>query len=144
MKNLLPLLLLLLAVSCRQPQSTETFLRGTGPFEFAVDMGDSTLVYDFDLFSRIDATEFPSQLQLDIAWKNPVDSVFTETVWLPVSRGNSFFSQEAYAPYRADVVPAVFGPWTLSVAVPNPPEGFRGLGLVMRWKANPAQVAGNE
>ena len=132
MKNLFPLTLLLLALACSQPRSTESFIRGTGPYEFTVDMTDSTAAYGFDLFTRIDATEFPTQMRLDITWKDPRSSSFTETVHLPVERGSSFFSQESYTPYRADMVPAVPGLWTLTVAVPNPPEGLCGLGLVVR------------
>ena len=132
MKNLFPLTLLLLALACSQPRSTESFIRGTGPYEFTVDMTDSTAAYGFDLFTRIDAEEFPTQMQLDITWKDPQSSSFTETVYLPVERGSSFFSQESYTPYRADMVPAVPGLWTLTVVVPNPPEGLCGLGLVVR------------
>ena len=126
------ILLLLLVFSCHRPASTEQFLRGTGPYAFAVDMSDSTAAYSFDLYTRIDAREYPAQLQLDMAWKAPNDSVFKETVFLPVNAGSGFFTHDAYAPYRADVVPARFGAWTLTVTVPNPPEGLRGMGLVTR------------
>ena len=133
MKNLLPLLLLLLlALSCRQPASTELFVKAPGPYVFAVDMTDSTVAYDFDLFSRIDASSSPAQLRLNVSWEGPAVPAFTESVYLPVQRGSAFFSQESYAPYRAGVVPVRWGPWTLTVAVPNPPEGFRGMGLVVR------------
>ena len=132
MRNIGLLITLLLVLACNQPRSTESFIRGTGPYEFAVDMTDSTAAYNFDLFTRIDATEVPRQLQLDITWKNPQASSFTETVYLPVERGSSFFSQESYAPYRADVAPLVPGLWTITVAVPNPPEGLCGVGLVVR------------
>lgn len=131
MKNLLPLFALLL-LACSQPRSTETFIRGIGPYEFTVEMTDSTARYDFDLFTRIDASEYPSALPLNITWKDPAGSVFAESVRLPVSRGGAFFSQEAYVSYRADVIPAEYGIWTLTVTVPAPPEGLRGLGLVTR------------
>ena len=144
MKNLFPLTLLLLALACSQPRSTESFIRGTGPYEFTVDMTDSTVAYSFDLFSRIDAMDFPTQLQLDITWKDPQYSSFTETVYLPVERGSSFFSQESFAPYRADVVPAVPGLWTVTVAVPNPPEGLCGLGLVVHRSPLIVQMVDNQ
>jgi len=134
-KNLLPFLVLLLAFSCHRPASTEQFVRGSGPYTFAVDMSDSTCTYDFDLYTRIDAREYPARMQLDMAWKAPNDSVFTETVYLPVDGGSSFFSHEAYAPYRAEVVPAWHGAWTVTVSVPNPPEGLRGMGLVTRYQS---------
>lgn len=95
-------------------------------------MTDTTARYSFDLFTRIDAREFPSPLRLEIAWRTPADSVFTETVYLPVTGSTSFFSHEAYAPYRADVSPAEWGEWTLEITVPDRPEGFRGMGLVTR------------
>ena len=132
MRKLLLILPALLFLSCSRPSSTETFLRGDGPYVFTVDMSDSLATYDVDLFTRIDAMEFPAQLRLDITWKDPLDSLFTETVYLPVSRGSSFFSQESYAPYRADVAPAVPGLWSVTVAVHNPPEGLNGMGLVLK------------
>ena len=142
-KNLLPLLLFLLALSCRQPASTELFVKAPGPYVFAVDMADSTAAYDFDLYTRIDATEFPAELRLDVVWKGPA-SDFKETVYLPVTRGHSFFSQESYAPYRTGVVPSNPGQWTLHVSLPNPPEGLRGMGLVVRRSPLAAQMVDNQ
>ena len=123
--------LLLLAFACTPPASRETFIPGEGPYVFTVEMAEQC-AYDFDLFTRIDATEYPSRLRLDIGWKSPDDSLFRETVYLPVTRGRSFFDQEAYAPYRSGVVPAVPGTWTVTVTVPQAPEGLRGMGLVTR------------
>jgi len=132
-KKLFPILLLILALSCQGPRSMEQFVPGSGPYSFTVDMSDSTAVYDFDLFTRIDnERESPSQLRLDICWKDPQDSLFTETVYLPVDGSTSFFSHEAYAPYRSGVVPVVRGIWTVQVSVPEQPEGLRGMGLVTR------------
>ena len=132
MRNIGLLVALLLAFSCSQPRSTESFIRGEGPYVFTVDMTDSTSAYSFDLFTRIDATEYPARLPLNVKWLAPEGSSFTEIVNLPVERGSAFFSQESYAPYRADVVPAVPGIWTVTVTVPNPPEGLRGMGLVVK------------
>ena len=96
MKNLLSILFLsLLVFSCDRPASTEEFIRGKGPFRFTVDMQDSTAAYSFDLCTRIDARDVPAQLQLDITWKMPGDSLFQETVYLPINRQTSFFSHEA-------------------------------------------------
>lgn len=139
MKRLLPILLLL-AVACTRPASTETFIRGNGPYAFTVDMADSTAAYDFDLYTRVDRSDSPSQLLLDITWKAPSDSTFTESVYLPLTRGASFFSRDAYAPYRAGVVPVENGVWTVTVAVPNPPEGLCGMGLVVRHSSPASQV----
>ena len=131
MRRFCLVLLALLALSCHRPSSIEQFLRGAGPYCFAVDMSDSTAHFDFDLYTRIDARECPAQLQLDMAWKDPRDSVFTETVYLPIDPG-TFCSHEAYAPYRANVVPAIPGLWTVTVTVPHSPAGLRGMGLVVR------------
>ena len=132
MRHFLPILAVFALLACSEPSSTEKFIRGGGPYEFAVDMSDSTSAYSFDLFTRIDATEFPTRLQLDITWKDPQHASFSETVYLPIERGGSFFSQESYTPYRADMVPRECGTWTVTVTVPNPPEGLRGMGLVVR------------
>ena len=124
--------LLLLAVSCREPVSVESFLRGEGPYVFTVDMTDSTAVYDLDLYTRIDARECPAQIPLAIIWKAPSGPSFTETVYLPVGRATSSFSHDAYAPYRAGVVPSDWGIWTLTISVPSAPEGLCGMGLVVK------------
>lgn len=128
---LILLSLVLLAVSCREPRSAEFFIRGEGPYVFTLDMTDSTAVYDLDLYTRIDAREYPTQLPLSISWKAPSDSLFTETVYLPVN-GTSLFSHDAYAPYRAGVLPSPRGVWTLTVTVPSAPEGLCGMGLVVK------------
>ena len=130
MKNLLPILLVL-AVACSRPTSTETFIRGEGPYTFTVDMADSTAAYNFDLFTRVDNESSLGSILLDITWKTPSDSTFTESVYLPVMSKASSFSQDAYAPYRAGVMPVENGIWTLTITVPNPPEGLRGMGLVI-------------
>ena len=46
---------LFLLTGCREPMSVEKFVKGEGPYTFFVDMGDSTAVYDFDLYTRVDA-----------------------------------------------------------------------------------------
>ena len=132
MHRLLPILLLLVAVSCREPRSTESFIRGTGPYVFTADMTDSTAVYDFDLYTRIDADDCPAELALDITWKAADGPSFSETVYLPVGAGTSPFSHDAYAPYRSGVVPSRWGVWTVTVTLPSAPEGLLGMGLVVR------------
>ncbi len=123
---------LLLVASCHEPSETEQFIRGIGPFTFAVDLSDSTATYAFDVYTRIDARDCPADLQLDMTWKTPSDSLFRETVFLPVNGPSSSFSHDAYAPYREGVVPAEWGMWELVITVPKQPEGFRGMGLVTR------------
>ena len=129
MRPLFPCLLsiLLLTFSCREPSSSERFIQGSGPYAFTVDMRDSSARYDLDIFTRIDAREWPSDLQIQATWTSPSQSVFRESVWLPLSA-------EVYAPYRADMQPSEAGVWTLVFTIPSPPEGFRGLGLVIKKK----------
>ena len=120
------LFLLLLAVACREPRSVEQFIAGDGPFVFRVDFSDSTAVYDMDLYTRVDAHVFPPEQALLMRWQSPSDSVYRETVYLPLSR-------EVYVPYRQGVAPYEWGEWTLTVSSPSPwPVGLRGLGLVVR------------
>ena len=133
-KNLLPFLsVLLLTLACSRPSSTETFLRGPGPYEFALDLSDSTAVWDVSFYTRVDAArDTLSELALSATWTSPSAESFTETVYLPLSEGTSFFSREACVPYRTAIAPAERGLWTLTVTVPVPPEGLRGMGLVVR------------
>ena len=134
MKNLSLILFALLLVSaCREPLSTERFIRGEGPFEFPVDMSDTTAAYDFDLYTRVDAQEVPASLPLTITWTSPSDSVYAESVELPLHGRQGLFSMDVYRPYRADMRPVEAGEWKVTVATPGPvPEGFRGMGLVVR------------
>ena len=129
MRRLIPIVLLFMALaSCREPMSVETFIPGDGPFEFTVDMTDSLAVYDFDFYSRLDTepAACPGSLLLMIRWVSPTESVYRESVYLPVKPG------EVYEHYRADVVPSEYGEWKLVVACPEASavKGFRGLGLV--------------
>ena len=134
MKHLPLISLLLVALSCSRPSSTETFLRGTGPYEFALDLIDSTAVWDISLYTRVDAADAPSEMELCATWTSPSAESLTETVYLPLSAGTSFFSQEACVLYRTAVSPAERGLWTLTFSVPEPPDGLRGLGLVVARK----------
>lgn len=142
MKHFWFISLLLLAASCRQPESTETFLRGPGPYEFAVDLSDSAAVWDVSFYTRVDAVrDTLSELALSATWTSPSAESFSETVYLPLSGGTSFFSHEACVPYRSAVAPLERGCWTLTVTVPSPPPGLRGLGLVV---ARSSYVADNQ
>ena len=128
MKNLLPILSALLLLSaCREPASVENFIPGEGPYVFTMDMADTTVVYNLDLYTRIDAAserEIPSEMPLLIQWTSPSDSLFREKVFLPLA-------PQVYRPYRAGVVPREPGRWKLTVTAPSAPEGLRGMGLVL-------------
>ena len=120
---------------CREPMSVERFVKGEGPYTFFVDMSDSTASYDFDFYTRIDAPvdslRSRAALPLAVTWTSPSFHVFREEVFLPLDGQSTFFSRQIRAPYRADVRPAEWGSWTLTVRVSDPPEGLRGMGLVV-------------
>lgn len=128
---------LLCALSCREPSAREDFVAGEGPYVFRVDMTDSTRVYDFTFYSRLDSR--PSQLKgvvdmpLDIQWISPSGGVYGETVWLPLTDPKAtYYSRQIRRPYRTGVVPSEAGVWALAVFVPDSVSvpGLRGLGLI--------------
>ena len=129
------LLSCLLLTGCREPKSVERFVPGEGPYTFFVEMTDTTASYDFDLYTRIDAPADSisrmAALPLTMVWTSPSFHVFKEEVFLPLDGMGTFFSRQIRAPYRADVRPVEWGPWTLTVRVSDPPEGLRGMGLVV-------------
>ena len=129
------LLLSVLLTGCKEPMSTERFVKGEGPFTFFVDMTDSTASYDFDLYTRVDAPvdsiRKMGALPLTVTWTSPSFHVFKEEVFMPLEGQGSFFSRQVRAPYRAGVRPEEWGQWVVAVRVTNPPEGLRGMGLVV-------------
>ena len=141
-KRLSYLLVLLLAFACREPSSVEQFIAAPGPYEFQVEMTDTTVSYDFSFYTRLDG--YPSELQaahelpLRITWVSPSDSVFTENVFMPLKGQSTLFSRQVLQPYRTNVRPVQPGLWTLTVTVPysGGRELLRGLGLTVSQKAD--------
>ena len=129
-------LLCLLLVGCREPMSVERFVGGEGPYTFFVEMGDSTASYDFDFYTRVDAPLDSlvrmGALPLTVTWTSPSFHVFREDVYMPMEGRTSYFSREVMVPYRAGVRPEEWGQWTLTVRPVDPPEGLRGMGLIVR------------
>ena len=132
------LLIVLFVTGCKEPMSVEKFVKGEGPYTFFVDMGDSTAVYDFDLYTRVDAPVDSlrklAALPLQVTWTSPSFHVFREEVYLPMEGKMSLFSKQVRAPYRAGVRPEEWGPWQVVVRVLDPPEGLCGMGLVVARK----------
>ena len=126
---------LALLTGCREPMSVEKFVRGEGPYTFFVDMSDSTAAYDFDLYTRVDAPldslRKMQALPLSVTWTSPSFHVFKEEVYLPMEGKTSLSSRQVRAPYRAGVRPGEWGQWIVAVQVADPPEGLRGMGLVV-------------
>ena len=123
---------------CREPMSVERFVKGEGPYTFFVDMTDSTAMYDFDFYTRVDEPADSlakwGSLPLTVSWTSPSFHMFREEVYLPLEGKGTLFSRQILAPYRAGVQPEEWGMWTLTVRVGNPPEGLRGMGLVVSRK----------
>ena len=140
-RALLFMVLVLSAVSCREPASMERFIRGEGPYAFTVDMKEGR-AYSFDLYTRIDAraAEMATlvDLPLRVEWRSPSDSVFRETVYLPLSGTDHSFSRTVYHPYREGMVPRESGVWTVCFTAPAVIP-HRGLGLVVRHEVRPQE-----
>ena len=139
MRRFLPFLLLSLSVlSCREPTSVETYIRSeTGPFAFSVDMADTTAVYDLTFYTRLDGPhrylESDFETPLTIYWRSPSDSLYEETVYLPLEgEDETFYSRQLIVPYREGVSPKESGIWGLTVTLPSEVPGLRGLGLKVR------------
>ena len=125
---------LIAAASCREPMVRDHFIKGDGPYTFAVEMGDTTASYDFALYTRVDGdTDGRQEMPLDLQWRAPSDSLYGETVYLPLRGKRTEGSLQVYAPYREDVRPGEAGTWTLTLCVPDSVrlEGLRGMGLVI-------------
>ncbi len=133
-------LLLVLLASCREPLSSEQFVRGAGPYVFTVDMSDTTAAYDFDLFTRLEGTHTeiitlqPNAL-LRAEWRSPSDSVMVEKVYLPLhGERSTYYTKDIYEPYWADVRPVEPGIWTLTIRPEDRAQvlPLRGMGLVVK------------
>lgn len=129
-------LVLGILTGCREPMSMERFVAGEGPYAFFVPMTDSAATYDFDFYTRVDAPRDSlagrAALPLTVTWTSPTLHVFQEDVYLPLEGRSTYFSREIRAPYRAGIRPDEYGQWVLSVRVSDPPEGLRGMGLVVK------------
>lgn len=137
MKKTVLILSILLLAACREPSAREDFIRGEGPYVFRVDMTDTTRLYDFSFFTRLDARphllETVVDMPLDIQWISPSGEVFGETVYLPLTDpAATFYSRQIHHPYRKGVLPSEPGVWALAVFKPDTLSvpGLRGLGLV--------------
>lgn len=132
------LLLSLSFTGCKEPMSVEKFVKGESPYTFFVDMSDSTASFDFGFYTRIDAPADSiarvTALPLTVTWTSPTFRVFREEVYLPLTGKSTSFSRQVWAPYRIGVKPEEAGQWTLTVSVADPPEGLRGMGLVVERK----------
>ena len=130
-------LLLLFVTGCVSQMGSEEFIRGKGPYCFAVDFSDSLCTYDLALYSRIDAREknirAMGELPVTIVWTAPDGAgEFSESAFLPLDgERRGYFSRQVWQRYRKGVKPSVYGEWTISVSIPDTVRvrGLRGMGL---------------
>jgi len=144
-------ILAFLAVSCREPASSEVFIPVPGPYTFTLDFSDSLATYDVALFTRIDSragsVQALGELPLIAVWTAPDYSqedvfsnpyyTFTEVVYLPLGASKrSYFSSQVWHPYRKGVNPGIYGDWTLTLSIPDTVQvrGLRGLGVELHRK----------
>lgn len=120
----------LLALGCEKPDTFEQFVKSKdsvkGVYSFDMNLDDTVGTYDISFFTRIDAlagAAEPGCLRLDVSWRSPSGKSAGETVYMDVS--------ELLEEYRSGVTPRECGKWRIDVHVPNPPDGFRGLGIIL-------------
>ncbi len=139
-RSLFPLLCLLAVLSCREPSSVENYVCSeTGPFSFNVDMSDTSAVYDLVFYTRLDGRhrdiESDVEMPLSVWWRSPSDSLYQEEVYLPLEgEDETYYSRQLRVPYREGVKSREPGWWNLTVTLPSPVPGFRGLGLIVEKK----------
>ena len=130
MRRLLPLLLLVLALSsCSRPHSREYFIRSdkSGEYSFELEMADSLSSYDISFYTVIDRLLLgPDTLRcfpMQIVWRSPSGRYFSETVYYP--------ADSLRVRYRSGMVPSEPGIWSLGVTISPEPQGLRGLGVII-------------
>ena len=129
-KHILLFLALAAALSgCRQPGSYEQFVlardAADGVYRFFLDMTDSTATYDISFYTPPLADTLQTQLIVDWGFVSVEGSfVHRDTVWMPLGEVCSLY-RSGVRPYPADM-------WEISVTVLDPPEDFRGLGIICK------------
>lgn len=122
---------------CREADSYEQFVRAGksegGVYVFALDLSDSSAVYDLSFYTKVDAPLMAiekerAQMPVEISWITPSDSVcMQETVYLEY--GSKAPSAQDY---RSAVRPFPLGQWTLRLRPLDPPSGIRGIGIICK------------
>ena len=116
--------LILLALSCSEPDSSEQFVfNKDGTYRFQVDMSHADCAYDLSFYSRVDAWHKAKEFPIDVVWTSPSGRRYQERV---------YFVREKHdrVPYRTGVIPEENGVWTLDAKADV--KGLRGLGLICR------------
>lgn len=116
---------------CSRPTETEAFIKAAdaagGAYSFQLPLEDSLATYDISFYTRVDSPagrRSGGSLELNVLWVSPSGERAGETVYMDTSK--------LLEAYRTGVSPLEPGLWTLKVQVKDPPEGFRGLGVVCK------------
>ena len=116
--------LILLALSCSEPDSTEQFVfNKDGSYSFSVDMSRTDCAYDLSFYSRVDSWHKVKEFPIDVVLTSPSGKKYQERV---------YFVREKHdkVPYRTGIIPDENGIWTLDAKADV--KGLRGLGLICR------------
>ena len=116
--------LIMSALSCSEPDSTEQFIfNKDGSYSFTVDMSRTNCAYDFSFYSRVDAWHKVKEFPIDVVWTSPSGIRYQERV---------FFVRESHdrVAYRTGVIPEENGIWKLDAKADV--KGLRGLGLICK------------
>ena len=130
-RYLLLAVFLILAVACSRPGSYEEFVRAEdaagGVFEFALPFQGTTsnttsVVTTYDIsFYTAPLTE---PLQLEVTWINTQAEVLSETVWFPAGVNSALYRSGIKVPTETSIL--------IRVKPLNPPQDFRGLGIICK------------
>lgn len=134
----------LMALSCSQPLSVETFVRSSakdasGRYPFILCMDDSLAVYSIRFFTRMDisADEFNGlqDIAVDVLLESPSGKGYAERVYLGKKdfvsgRG---FAKDYNMPYRTGFRPMEYGQWNMYLTLPEkaPADMVRGMGVCL-------------
>ena len=116
--------LILLALSCSEPDSTEQFIfNKDGSYSFQIDMTRANCAYDLSFYSRVDAWHKVKEFPIDVVLTSPSGKKYQERV---------YFVRENHdkVPYRTGVIPDENGVWRLDARADV--KGLRGLGLICK------------
>lgn len=128
------MVLALLVQSCSRPLSYESFIKnsdaGAGVYEFAMDLSDTTGVYDIYLFARVDRSRLLGResrvpQKLEMKWISPSKKVWDESVYM-----NMGDYRGVRQLYRKGIVPSEDGQWILQIRPEELPPAFRGMGVI--------------
>ncbi len=148
--------LLLLTLACNPPASYEQFVRADeapeGIYEFTLPDFCTVLATSPCHSERSEGISFDlsfytaplaAPLQLEVAWSYPQEegavARYSETVWFPAGKHRALYRSgitvptvDTSAPAPSVIPSEAKDPLTIRVKPINPPERFRGLGIICK------------